>query len=306
MRVLVASRIADEAVRRLREAGLEVDLRPEITQSVMDEVYAEYDAVIVRSNVRVRPVRGAGRLRLVVRAGAGVDNIDVEGFSKLGVEVRNTPGAVAEAVAELTIGLMLCLARGIPRLSSALREGAWLKGEGLGGELRGKTLGVVGCGRIGSRVARIARALGMEILISDIVKIPDQLLEELAARQVELDHLLRESDIVSVHVPLTAESRRLIGERELRLMKPSSYIVNTSRGGVVDESALKKALREGWISGAALDVFEEEPPSDRELLSLPNLVATPHIGAQTREAQLNAGVEAAEIVISSLARARSA
>lgn len=299
-RVLVACRLDREGMELMRSEGLEVDYEEKITQEEFDGRYVEYDAVVIRSNVKARPVNGKGRLKVIVRAGVGLDNVDVEGFTKLGVKVLNTPEAVTRAVAELTVGLFFCLARGIVRYSSELKQGRWLKSEAHGIELRGKTVGVVGCGRIGREVARMCHSLGMKVLVNDVIEIPRDFLESINARQVDLHTLLRESDIVTIHTPLDPSTKGMIGENELRMMKRTAFLVNMARGGVVDEAALKRALREGWIAGAALDVFETEPPNDLELLSLPNLIPTPHMGAQTHEAQRAAGIEAAKLVIREL------
>ncbi len=299
-RVLVACRLDREGMELMRSEGLEVDYEEKITQEEFDRRYVEYDAVVIRSNVKARPVNGKGRLKVIVRAGVGLDNVDVEGFTKLGVKVLNTPEAVTRAVAELTVGLFFCLARGIVRYSSELKQGRWLKSEAHGIELRGKTVGVVGCGRIGREVARMCHSLGMKVLVNDVIEVPRDFLESINARQVDLHTLLRESDIVTIHTPLDPSTKGMIGENELRMMKRTAFLVNMARGGVVDEAALKRALREGWIAGAALDVFETEPPNDLELLSLPNLIPTPHMGAQTHEAQRAAGIEAAKLVIREL------
>ena len=299
-RVLVACRLDREGMELMRSEGLEVDYEEKITQEEFDRRYVEYDAVVIRSNVKARPVNGKGRLKVIVRAGVGLDNVDVEGFTKLGVKVLNTPEAVTRAVAELTVGLFFCLARGIVRYSSELKQGRWLKSEAHGIELRGKTVGVVGCGRIGREVARMCHSLGMKVLVNDVIEVPRDFLESINARQVDLHTLLRESDIVTIHTPLDPSTKGMIGENELRIMKRTAFLVNMARGGVVDEAALKRALREGWIAGAALDVFETEPPNDLELLSLPNLIPTPHMGAQTHEAQRAAGIEAAKLVIREL------
>jgi len=284
----------------MRSEGLEVDYEEKITQEEFDRRYVEYDAVVIRSNVKARPVNGKGRLKVIVRAGVGLDNVDVEGFTELGVKVLNTPEAVTRAVAELTVGLFFCLARGIVRFSSELKQGRWLKSEAHGIELRGKTVGVIGCGRIGREVAMMCHSLGMKVLVNDVIEVPRDFLESINARQVDLHTLLRESDIVTIHTPLDPSTKGMIGENELRMMKRTAFLVNMARGGVVDEAALKRALREGWIAGAALDVFETEPPNDLELLSLPNLIPTPHMGAQTHEAQRAAGIEAAKLVIREL------
>lgn len=299
-RVLIACPFSERLLDVLREAGLEVDYRPKASQAELDELYTGYDGLVVRGNLRVRPVKGRGRLKVIVRAGAGVDNIAVEEFAGLGVKVFNTPDAVAESVGELVIGLMISLSRGIVRAAAALSRGEWLKQGLIGQELAGKTLGIIGLGRIGRVVARIAHAMEMRILVYDVVKFGEEVLKQYEAEQVDLERLLSESDYITIHVPLTEESRRMIGERELRMMKKTAYLINTARGQVVDQEALKRALMEGWIAGAALDVFAEEPPRDLELLGLPNLIPTPHIGAQTKEAQEKAALEAVQILLREL------
>ncbi|MEM2898816.1 MAG: hydroxyacid dehydrogenase [Nitrososphaerota archaeon] len=296
-RVLIACPFSEKGLEMLRGAGVEVDYRPRMTQAELDEAYVDYDGLVVRGNLLVRPTRGRGKLKVIVRAGAGLDNIAVEEFAELGVKVFNTPDAVAESVGELVIGLMISLSRGIVKAAAALSRGEWMKQGLMGQELAGKTLGIIGLGRIGRVVARIAHALGMRILVYDIVKFPADQLAQLGAEQVGLEKLLSESDYVTIHTPLTEETRQIIGERELRMMKRTAYLINTARGQIVDQEALKHALKEGWIAGAALDVFKEEPPRDIELLQLPNLIPTPHIGAQTREAQEKAGLEAVQILV---------
>ncbi|MCS7143082.1 MAG: hydroxyacid dehydrogenase [Aigarchaeota archaeon] len=299
-KVLVAFDIDRRAVEYMERNGISVEVRSDITQEEFDNVYHKYDAVVVRGNIKVRPSRGRGELDVIVRAGVGLDNIDLKGFSELGVEVLNTPEASTNSVAELTICLMICLARRLLPASSSLKQGKWMKAGVMGEELRGKTLGVVGCGRIGRAVSRLGSCLGMKVLVYDVVNVDEDFLRSIGARQVELRELLSQSDFVTVHVPLEESTRHLLGEEELRMMKRSAYLINVARGGVVDEGALKRALMEGRIAGAALDVFEREPPDDLELLSLPNLLPTPHIGAQTQDAQTIAGLRAAELVVSSL------
>ncbi len=305
MRVLIACPFSESLLDVLRGAGVEVDYRPKISQGELDELYTGYDGLVVRGNLRVRPVKGRGRLKVIVRAGAGVDNIAVEEFAGLGVKVFNTPDAVAESVGELVIGLMISLSRGIVRAAAALSRGEWLKQGLMGQELAGKTLGIIGLGRIGRVVARIAHAIGMKILVYDVVKFEAELLAQYKAEQVGLEKLLSESDYITIHTPLTEGTRSMIGERELRMMKKTAYLINTARGQIIDQEALKRALKEGWIAGAALDVFAEEPPRDLELLSIPNLIPTPHIGAQTKEAQEKAALEAVHILLRELKGVRA-
>lgn len=232
--------------------------------------------------------------RIISQYAVGYDNIDVDCTTRHGVYVTNTPNVLTEATAELTWALILATARHIVRADRYVRSGEWYRsGTGwhpelfLGMELRGKTLGIIGFGRIGRAVARIgAHGFGMRVLYYSRRRAPEEVEREIGAEYVPLEHLLRESDVVSIHVPLTPETRGMIGERELRLMKPSAILVNTARGAVVDPDALVKALREGWIAGAGLDVFHEEPlPPDHPLTRLENVVLAPHIGSATHEAR---------------------
>ncbi len=236
----------------------------------------------------------AGGLRIVSQYAVGYDNIDVECATRLGIYVTNTPNVLTEATAELTWALILATARHIVKADKYVRSGEWYRsGTGwhpellLGMELRGKTLGIIGFGRIGRAVARIgAKGFGMKVLYYSRHRAPREVEEELNATYVPLERLLQESDVVSIHVPLTPETRGMIGEKELKLMKPTAILVNTARGAVVDPDALVKALREGWIAGAGLDVFHEEPlPPDHPLTRLENVVLAPHIGSATREAR---------------------
>ncbi len=288
MSVLVCDPIHEDGLEALRKGGLNVVYAPDIGREELLRTVGMYDALVVRSRTKVdREVleRGA-RLKAVARAGVGLDNIDVEEAERRGIAVLSAPGGPSVSVAELTIGLMLCLARMIPYADSSMKRGRWVKRELMGVELMGKKLGIVGFGRIGYEVGRRAKAFGMELLVHDIYI--DRLMDrvrELGAKPSTLEELLRSSDFVTLHVPLTPKTRHMIGERELRMMKPTAYLINTSRGGVVDEGALLRALKEGWIAGAALDVYEVEPPTNMELISLRNVVCTPHIGGQTVEAQ---------------------
>ncbi len=302
MKILVCDKMAEEGLEALARAGFYVDYRPKITPEELLRVVKEYDAIIVRSRTKVTKevIDAAEKLKVIGRAGVGLDNIDLKAAEERGIKVLNTPEALTNAVAELTIGLMISAARGIHKGHLHLKKGEWIKGELLGTELAGKTLGIIGFGRIGRRVAEIARAFGMKVLIYDIVKPDGKLLEKLGAELVELDDLLKRSDFVTLHVPATESTYHMIDERRLRMMKKTAILINTARGSVVDEKALVKALKEGWIRAAALDVFEEEPPKNEELLALDNVLLTPHIGSQTREAQVMAAVGIAEKVAAAL------
>lgn len=269
--------------------GFEVDYRPSISREELLSSVGSYDALIIRSRTKVdREILDRGtKLRLVARPGTGLDNVDVEYAKQKGVTVINSPESLVEAVAEHVILLMLGLGRKLVVADAGTKAGRWEKSSLTGTELRGKVLGIVGLGRIGRRIGEIARAMGMSILIHDIIVIPPDVLKSLDARVVQLDELFASSDYITLHVPMTPDTAHLVGAARLAQMKPSAFLVNTSRGGVVDENALAEALKAGRIAGAALDVFESEPPTE-PILSAPNTILTPHIGGQTEEAQANA------------------
>ncbi len=301
-KILVCDPIHEEGTEKLKQAGFEVDINPTITAEQLKKIVSEYDALIVRSRTQVtKEIIDAGRrLRVIGRPGVGLDNIDLETAKQRGITVLNTPEALAVAVAELTIGLVISLARSIPLADRTLKEGKWIKKKLVGWQLEGKTLGTIGLGKVGERVARIAKAFGMNILITDIIPLSPELLKELETEVIPLGELLQRSDVVTLHVPLTSRTYHMIGAEEFQLMKKGAFLVNTSRGAVVDEKALLTALKSGKIGGAALDVYEVEPPRDLELIRLPNVVCTAHIGAQTKEAQNAAASMIAEKVINSL------
>lgn len=286
LKILVADHVSPEFIGEMEKLG-EVLVRPRLSEEELCREIGDCEVLIVRGSTRVtRRVMEAGKkLRVVARAGVGIDNIDVKAAEERGIKVVYAPEASKTAVAELVIGLMLCWARKIPQLYRELKEGRWVKEKFMGVELKGKTLGVIGVGRIGGEVARKALAFGMRVLGYDLVKREE--MEKEGVRYVDLPTLLREADFVTIHVPLTPETERMIGERELSLMKPTAVLVNTSRGKIVDEKALVRALREGKIAGACLDVFEEEPTRNLELLSMDQVIPTPHVGASTVEAQRN-------------------
>ena len=302
VRVLVCDPIHREGIEKLEEAGFEVDVNPTISYEQLKEVVSEYDALIVRSRTKVtREIMEAGkRLKTVGRAGVGLDNIDTKIAEKKGIAVLNTPEAPAEAVAELTIGLILSLARNIPLADSTMKEGKWIKKKLRGWQLRGKTLGTIGLGNVGLEVARLARAFGMKILITKRTPPASEVLSELDGEFIPLKEMLPRSDVVTIHVPLTPQTHHMIGKEQIRLMRKGAYLINTSRGAIVDEKALVEALKSGKLGGAALDVYEEEPPKNLTLIRMPNVVCTAHIGAQTEEAQKAAATLIAEKIIDSL------
>jgi len=299
MKVLVCDPIHEVGIEKLEQAGFEVDIKRSISGEGLRNAISNYDVLIVRSRTKVTKeiVEAGKRLSVIGRSGAGLDDIDVEAAEKKGVKVLNTPEAPTEAVAELTIGLMLSLARNIPLADRSIKERKWTKKNLIGWELRGKTLGTIGLGNIGEKMARLAKAFGMKILITKRTPPASALLRELEAEFVPLQELLRRSDVVTIHVPHTPQSHHMISEKEIQLMKDGAFLINTSRGAIVDEKALLKALKSGKLGGAALDVYEVEPPEDWTLMRLSNVVCTPHIGAQTEEAQKIASQLVAEKII---------
>lgn len=302
-KVLVCDSIHEDGITKMKEAGLEVDYKPGITPEELLSAVGEYDALVVRSRTKVGKdvIAAAKRLKIIGRAGVGIDNIDVDEANKQGIRVERSPPGPSTAVAELVMGLMIGLVRNIPLADKSMKEGMWIKKSFMGSELSGKTLGIVGLGRIGSKVAKRAKAFEMNVIA--FTPYPDEsLLKELGVKTVSLSDLLKSAYFVTLHVPLTTDTHHMIGEKELRMMKRSAYLINTSRGPVVDNAALAKALREGWIAGAALDCYEVEPPVDATIVSMPNVVCTPHIGAQTLEAQRANAIIIAEKIVDALVK----
>lgn len=291
----------EENGQAILRAAARTDVRSGIEAQELLQIIPNYDALIVRGRTQVgASVFEAGKcLRVIGRTGVGVDNIDLQAAKAYGVTVVNTPMATTLAVAELTLGLMVALARDIPHADSAVKRGQWLKRELRGVELSGKILGVIGVGNIGTAVAQRAAALGMSVLGYDALQLDGEISRR-GAQPVTLTDLYARSDFITLHVPLTTETRGLIGVEALRQMKPGVRIVCTARGGIIDERALLKALKAGKVVGAALDVFAQEPPGLNPLVSHPNVIATPHIGAQTAEAQARAAVDIANEVLAAL------
>ncbi len=269
--------------------GIVVDYRPTISKDELLSIAADYDALVVRSRTKVdRDVLDrAKQLKLVARPGTGLDNVDVEYAKSKGVTVINSPESLVEGVSEHVVLLMLALSRKLVEADRSTKSGKWEKNALMGRELKGKVLGIVGLGRIGRRIAEIAKTLGMSVLFYDVISIPPEVVSSLGARVVGLDELFATSDFITLHVPMTPETAHMVGAQRLSQMKKTAFLVNTSRGGVIDQEALAAALGEGKIAGAALDVFEQEPPKGA-ILAAPNVVLTPHIGGQTEEAQVNA------------------
>lgn len=303
MKVLVADKLDRQGVEILMERGLEVEVKTDLSPKELEEKIKDYDALIVRSATKVTEdiIKAADRLKVIGRAGVGIDNVDVEAATKKGIVVMNSPTGNTISAAEHALAMLLSLSRNVPQAHSALKEKRWEKKKFVGVEVYRKTLGIVGLGRVGTHLARIARGIGMEVIGHDPF-ITKEKAHGLGVELVEFEELLKKADYISFHTPLTSETYHLIGREEMRVMKKNARIINCARGGIIDEDALFEALQEGRIAGAALDVFEEEPPSNLPLLELENVVVTPHLGASTHEAQFNVAVDIAESVASALNR----
>ena len=305
-KVLVCDHISEKGLSMMKDAGLDVDYRPKITPEELLAVADGYDAIVVRSRTKVRAdvINRASRLKVIGRAGVGLDNIDVEAAKAKGVAVYNSPESLTNAVAELTLGLMIAVARGVGAGHHGLKNGAWVKESLMGTELTGKTIGIVGFGRIGRRLAELLKPFSVSILAYDVIQ-PDQLtLDALGVRMAPLEEVLSSSDFVSLHLPGGVSMKGFIGPQQLELMKSSAFLVNTSRGEVIDEDALVNALKSSALRGAALDVYSVEPPTNKELLALSNVVLTPHVGGQTSEAQDSASTIVAKKIIEHLSKSR--
>jgi len=300
MKVLVADELSAEGLETLRKApGFTVEVRTGLRPAELKALVGQYDVLAVRSATRVTAevLERPGQLKLIARAGVGVDNIDVDAATRKGVVVMNTPGGNSVAVAELTIGLMLALHRQLVPAITTTKSGRWEKRRFAGGhELFRKTVGLVGFGSVGQLVAQRCMAFGTTVLAYD--PHPVEASRRLGVEIVPLDELFRRSDVISLHVPLTESTRSLVGARLLGLMRKGSYLVNCARGGIVDEGALAAALRDGTLAGAAMDVFATEPvPADHPLLSLENFLCTPHLGASTEEGQIACANQLAEQLV---------
>jgi len=284
IKVLVSDSIHPNFINALDEIGIHVDYKPNIKKEQLFETIQDYEGLVVRSRTKVTRelIEKGSKLKVIGRAGVGLDNIDVDFANEREVMVVNTPEAPSTSVAELVIGLMISTARHIPSADSSMKEGKWVKSKLTGFELKDKKLGIVGLGRVGSIVAQIASAIGMSILFFDPY-VSDVYAKTLGVKRVDLNTLLKSSDVVTLHVPLTSETYHMIGRSELDIMKKSAILINTSRGAVIDEKALTDALISGKISGAGLDVYSSEPPKDLSLINLQNVVCTPHIGSETFE-----------------------
>ena len=297
--VLICDQVAPILNDILQKNGLKITYEPEITPDQIKEKIGTFDIVIVRSRTKLTKdiIEKADKCKIIARVGVGLDNIDVDAAKTKGIRVINAVEGAMNAVAELVLGLMLSLAREIPRADREIRNGKWLKKELTGTELSGKYLGIVGLGNIGKRLAKHARALNMNIIGYDVVPIADEFVREVGLIKTDLDTLISSADFISFHVPFTNDTHHLVNSQRLGKMKKTVYLINTSRGEIIDEEALYNALKDGKIAGAALDVFEKEPATGNKLATLPNVICTPHIGAQTKEAQTLAANVIAEKII---------
>jgi len=291
----------DESGQSILRASTDVDDRKDISAADLLKAVPEYDGLIVRGRTKVTAsvMSAAPRLKVIGRAGVGVDNIDLEAAKKNNITVVNAPMSTSLAVAELTFGLLLAMAREIPRADAGMKQGQWLKKELEGVELNGKTLGLIGFGRIGVEVGRRASAFGMNVIAYDPLISEDDI-KQRGAEPVSIQDLYAWSDFISLHLPLNVQTRDLIGPLAFSQMKDGVRIMCAARGGIIDEQALLNALNSGKVAGAALDVFGQEPPGLTEIVSHPRVVATPHIGAQTAEAQSRASEDIANEVLSAL------
>jgi D-3-phosphoglycerate dehydrogenase len=301
-KVIICDSIDDVGISILKKAGLDVVYKPDIESVELLTSVNDCDVIVVRSRTKITKtvIDAATNVKIIARVGVGLDNIDTSYAESKGIKVLNAAEAAMNAVSELVIGHMIALSRNIPKGNDGIKSGRWLKKELVGVELRGKYLGIVGVGNIGRNLGRLARCLRMNLIGYDIIPINQDYVREVGMIKTDLKTLLENSDFVTCHVPLTDKTRHLINSETLAYMKPTAFLINTSRGEIIDEESLFSALNEKRIAGAALDVFEVEPPTNTKLLQLPNIICSPHIAAQTKEAQELASNVIAEKVIQSL------
>ena len=285
--VLICDEVDPILNKILTDNGLKISYEPEITPDQILEKISNFNIVIIRSRTTITKemIDKADNCKIIARVGVGLDNVDQEAAAAKNIRVINAVEGAMNAVAELVLGLMLSLARQTTRGDRAIRNEKWLKKELKGTELRGKYLGIIGLGNIGKRLGRLARALNMNIIGYDVIPIDEEFSKEVGLMKADLNTLLQSSDYVSIHVPLLDSTYHLLDEQKMSMMKKTAKIINTSRGGVIDEDALYNAVKNGTLGGAALDVFEKEPAIGNKLAELDNVILTPHIGAQTKEAQ---------------------
>ncbi len=300
--ILICDPISPVGITILKKSGLNVVDKPSITNSELISEVEKYDVIVVRSRTKITSeiISKAKNTKIIARVGVGLDNIDIESAREYNIEVINSPESAINAVAELVIGLMLSMARSLTLANSEMKKGNWIKKELNGIELKGKYLGIVGVGNIGRNLARIAKALRMNIIGYDIYPIKRDFIKEVGMITTDFNTLIASSDFISCHVPATPETNHMFNESTFSKMKSTAFFINASRGEIVDENSLYDALITKKIAGAALDVFEKEPPTNRKLIELSNVICTPHIGSQTKESQDLASNVIAEKIIQKL------
>jgi D-3-phosphoglycerate dehydrogenase len=298
MKVLISDNLSEKGVKILEKAGLKVDVKTGLAPDKLKKEIGKYDGLVIRSATKVTAdlIKAAKKLKVVGRAGSGLDNVDKAAATKHGIVVMNTPGGNTITTAEHTVALLLAMSRRIPQATASMKEGKWEKKKFMGVELYNKTLGIIGLGNIGKHVAKMAQGMGMEVISYDPY-LSEEKAAELGVEVVTLNELFKKSDFITNHVPLTNETKHLIGAKNIAKMKKGVRIINAARGGVVDEDALYKALKSGRVASAALDVFSTEPPGISPLLELDNFVCTPHLGASTADAQENVAVAVANQIV---------
>jgi len=291
MKVLISDPTPDETVELMRQEGIDVDVNTGLSEDELVSIIPAYDGVVVRSGTKMteRVIDAAKNLKIIGRAGVGVDNIDIPAATQRGIIVANAPGGNTVSTAEHTLALMFAMARNIPAAVKSVKEGKWERKKFLGTELNGKTLGVLGLGRVGYEVARRANSLNMNVIAYDPY-ISEERAADIGVQLAEMSEVIKKADVITIHVPKTKETTHLISDNEFALMKDGVFLINCARGGIVDEKALYEAIKSGKVKAAALDVYEVEPPEkNNPLLDMENVVTTPHLGASTREAQLGVG-----------------
>lgn len=300
MKILITDKMANEAIQLLKDAGHDVTYDEMDHDTLLAEI-SQYDALMVRSRTKATEdivTAGAdGKLKVIGRAGIGVDNIDIQKAADLGIKVVNSPTGATISVAELAIGHMLSLSRFLTKADVSMKQHEWIKKQLKGSELYGKTLGLIGCGNIGKKTAEYARAFEMTVIGYDPFISKEDLQKDGILKKDEVVDIMKESDYISLHIPHIKQTHHIVNKEMLSKMKPTAFIINCARGGTIDEKALYDALKDKKIAGAALDVFEQEPPKETPLASLDTVVMTPHIGASTKEGQIRAGIMCAEQII---------
>jgi len=298
MKVLVSDNISSKGVEILRNAGLTADVKTGLKPDELKSIIGDYDALIVRSATKATAdiIDAAKNLKVIGRAGSGLDNVDKAAASKRGIVVMNTPGGNTITTAEHTIAMIFAIARKIPQASASMANGEWEKKKFMGTELYNKTLGIIGLGNIGGEVARRAQSLGMQVIAFDPF-LSEEKANEMGIEKIEVSELIKRSDFITVHTPLTNETKNLIRAETIKTMKDGVYIINCARGGIINEKDLYDALESGKVAGAALDVFEQEPPVNNPLIGHDKVVSTPHLGASTQEAQENVALAVAEQIV---------